>query len=70
MDLVGALQRSSVWKLYFVKRFTSIYLNLGFIINYSVVQKFLLSFQYASLYDALYKPSGMVGLVKTDLAVC
>ena len=37
---------------------------------YLVVQQYLLSLRLSSLYDALYKPSELVSLVKTTLTVC
>ena len=37
---------------------------------YLVIYKYLLILRLSLRYGALYKPSGMVGLVKMDLTVC
>ena len=50
---------------------TLMYLNLGLMSAYTnSYRKYLLSSQSPSLYCALYKPSELVGLLKTTLTVC
>ena len=71
MDLVDAFQQFTIWKLYSVNLY---YINIlkfrTYEWLYSVVHKYLLSSKLSLLYGALYKPSELVGLVKTTLTVC
>ena len=58
------------WQLYCVNLY---YINILKLRTYewllSVVPKYLLSLRLSSLYRALYKPSELVGLVKTSLTL-
>ena len=70
MDSVSAFQRFPIWKLYCVNLYYIDILNLGLMSdNNQSYRKYLLSLLSSSLYGYLYKPSKLVGLMKTDLTL-